>query len=89
MLYDFINNEVLPGTQIVADTFWRTLAEIVERLAPRNRDLLEKRNELQAKIDTWHEDNCGVPFDLEEYRTLLSNIGYLMPEQGDVEVTTA
>ncbi len=86
--FDFITVEVLPGTQVTPDAFWKTLARTVAELGSRNRSLLAKRDFLQAKIDAWHDAHPGVPIDRQEYREFLLEIGYLVPEQGEVEVTT-
>ena len=52
-LYDFINNEAIPGTGIAADKFWAGAEAVINELAPKNRALLAKRDELQAQIDGW------------------------------------
>ncbi len=96
-LYDFINHEALPGTNIDPEKFWEGTASILENLAPKNRDLLLKRDEMQAKIDAWHLDHRGNEIQPDEYETFLREIGYLVPEgeafsiqtKGvDVEVST-
>tara|TARA_R110002020_G_scaffold255539_10_gene469319 strand:- start:371 stop:2527 length:2157 start_codon:yes stop_codon:yes gene_type:complete len=86
-LHDFIVDEALPGTGIEADDFFTALGAAVEELAPRNRALLEKRDQLQDKIDQWHRDN-GAPHDLDVYKDFLKSIGYLLPEGGPVQVST-
>ncbi|WP_157017668.1 malate synthase G [Mesorhizobium xinjiangense] len=87
-LHDFVVEEALPGTGIEATGFWSSLSEIVHDLAPKNRVLLERRDELQARIDQWHRDN-GAPGDLEAYRDFLKEIGYLLPEGEDFAISTA
>ncbi len=87
-LYDFVNDKALPGTGVEQDAFWQSLSEIVHSLAPKNRALLEKRDDLQVKIDQWHQANKGVP-DLSTYKAFLTEIGYLVPDEGGVSVTTA
>jgi len=86
-LYDFANNEALPGTGVDAETFWLKLSEIVHALAPKNRELLKVRDELQAKIDAWHKEN-GAPSDLVAYETFLREIGYLREEGPEFQVST-
>jgi malate synthase len=88
-LYDFINDEALPGTGVAADRFWSALASIIRDLAPRNRALLARRDELQAKIDAWHLGRRGRLFDLAAYKSFLSDIGYLLPEGEDFAASTA
>ncbi|GGA73199.1 malate synthase G [Nitratireductor aestuarii] len=86
-LYDFANNEALPGTGVDAETFWLKLSEIVHALAPKNRELLQVRDDLQAKIDAWHKEN-GAPTDLAAYETFLREIGYLREEGPEFQVST-
>ncbi|MGJ3261035.1 MAG: malate synthase G [Rhodospirillales bacterium] len=88
-LFDFVNGEVLPGIGISAEDFWAKTAEIVSELTPKNRALLEKRAELQAKIDAWHKENRGKPSDLSAYKSFLSDIGYLVEEGDDFSVGTS
>jgi malate synthase len=87
-LFDFVNGEALPGTGVEQDAFWSGLAGLVHDLAPKNRALLARRDDLQAKVDKWHRDN-GAPFDLAVYEKFLRDIGYLLPENGDFQVSTA
>jgi malate synthase len=89
VLHDFVNEEALPGTGVVAERFWSTLAAIIHDLAPRNRTLLATRDELQAKIDAWHLERRGQPFDLTAYKRFLGEIGYLLPEGEDFTASTA
>ena len=88
-LYDFVNGEVLPGTGIQANDFWRGFAGLIEELSPRNAALLRRRDELQSKIDEWHRQNPGPGFDAEKYRVFLAEIGYLVPEKPSFSVSTA
>lgn len=79
----------LPGTGVDAGRFWSGLASLVAELGPRNRALLQRRDELQARIDAWHRERAGRPLDAAAYRTFLEEIGYLLPEGPDFTVTTA
>ena len=88
-LYDFINNEALPGTGVSQEAFWSGFDRLVHGLAPRNRQLLDKREELQRRIDAWYRENHDEPIDLPEYKAMLREIGYLVPEGGDFSATTA
>ncbi|MFO7481631.1 malate synthase G, partial [Oceanibaculum nanhaiense] len=89
VLYDFVNDEVIPATGRKAADVWAGLDAIVHDLAPKNRALLAKRDEMQAKIDGWHRARKGKPFNLAEYKSFLQEIGYLLPEGPDFAVSTA
>lgn len=69
------------------EAFWAGVSAIVHDLGPRNAQLLQQRDELQKSIDAFHQANPGVP-DPTEYRTLLTEIGYLAPDPGAVSITT-
>ena len=87
ILHDFVNTQAIPGTGVDPDAFWAGFSEIFTDLAPRNRELLAERDELQSKIDTWHHEN-PAPIDPAAYKAFLREIGYLVPEPDSVEVTT-
>jgi len=88
-LYDLIAKEIAPGTGITAERFFHGLRHIVRDLAPRNRELLARRDELQAQLDRWHLERRGQPVDAGAYRSFLRDIGYLAAEVDDFTVTTA
>jgi malate synthase len=88
-LYRLVSEEIAPGTGIEAASFWASLGKIVAELAPRNRALLNKRDALQHRIDEWCLGHKGRPFNLNEYKTFLTEIGYLTPEGDDFEASTA
>ena len=88
-LHDFINNEALPGTGISSEAFWSGLDRVIHDLAPRNRELLATRDELQARIDAWYQESEGQPSDLPSFKAVLQEIGYLVPEGGEFTVSTA
>ncbi len=85
-LADFVAAEALAGTGIDEDAFWTAAADIITRLAPRNRDLLETRATLQAAIDRWHRDHPVL--DPDAYRSFLTDIGYLVPDGDPFTITT-
>ena len=88
-LYDFINDEALPGTGIAPETFWSGFDALIHDLAPRNRELLAARDDLQEKIDAWYQEHRDQASDLPAYKAFLREIGYLVPEGGDFTVGTA
>ncbi|MDQ2635605.1 MAG: malate synthase G, partial [Actinomycetota bacterium] len=88
VLYDFINDEALPGTDIDPDTFWSGVDKVVADLTPKNQDLLARRADLQARIDKWHRQRVIEPIDAEAYKDFLIEIGYLAPEPDDFSITT-
>jgi malate synthase len=87
-LYEFINNEVIPGTGIDPENFWAEFAKSVYELAPINRDLIKNREEIQKKIDTWHKNNSGKKFNKDEYVSYLKSIGYIVKEKEDFLINT-
>lgn len=89
VLYDFVNNEALPGTDIDPDSFWAGVDKVVTDLTPKNQDLLNRRDELQAQIDKWHRHRVIEPLDIDAYREFLTEIGYLQPEPDDFTITTS
>jgi malate synthase len=89
VLYDFVNNEALPGTDIDPDSFWAGVDKVVTDLQPQNQELLERRDHLQAQIDKYHRQHVIEPLDPEGYREFLTEIGYLQPEPADFSITTA
>ncbi len=85
-LYRFVADEVAPGTGIEPGHFWQSLGEIIKELAPRNRALLERRDDLQRQIDVWNRERPGRALDVDEQKRFLTEIGYLVPEGPDLEV---
>jgi len=80
VLFRFVNNELLPDTDIDPKKFWEGLDKYAHELAPKNAKLLEFRETLQKKIDDWHRDKKAEKIDIKEYSTFLSEIGYLKKE---------
>ncbi|NNH62635.1 malate synthase G [Rhizobium laguerreae] len=87
VLHDFLVEEVLPGLAVDADRFFADFSAVVHDLAPKNRALLAKRDELQVKIDDWYRRH-GAPVDMDDYQSFLREIGYLLPEGSDFQVST-
>ena len=88
-LYDFVNNEAIPGTGLDADKFWAEFDKIVNDLAPRNRELLAKRGAIQEKMDSWNSEHKGQKLDMAAYKAFLKEIGYLVGEPADFRISTA
>ena len=87
-LYNFVSNEIIPGTSIDKDIFWKGFVSSSNELAKKNKSLLKKRDDLQKSVDTWHVDNKDN-FSLESYKIFLKEIGYLVDEQEDFKIETA
>jgi len=87
-LLDFVNNELLPGTNVTKENFWSGLDKSTHELAPKNRKLLEFRENLQKKIDIWHRDKKGEKIDIKEYSNFLIEIGYLKKEGKKFQIET-
>ncbi|MSU49663.1 MAG: malate synthase G [Opitutus sp.] len=87
-LRDFVRDHAAPGTGIAPEKFWATLAVLVRELGPVLRTRLAERDQLQAKIDAWHQAHPGASFDAVAYRRFLTEIGYLQPEPAAVTVST-
>lgn len=87
-LADFIELEVLPDTGLNSADFWSSFAEIIDNLAPENNQLLKTRDQLQAKIDQWHQTHQGDEFNFEQYKQFLKDINYLVPQVDDFKITT-
>ena len=89
ILFDFINNEVIPGTAINSDEFWIKFAKIVHELAPLNKSLIQKREDIQKKIDAWHKQNKDKELNKKEYTEFLKSISYIAEEKEDFSIETA
>ncbi len=80
VLARFVESEALPGTGVEAEAFWSGFAGLLAQFAPKNRELLAKRETLQGQIDAWHIARRGQPHDHPAYKAFLAEIGYLLPE---------
>ncbi|MEN8935427.1 MAG: malate synthase G [Planktotalea arctica] len=88
ILADFIENEALDGTGVAADTFWAGLSKLTHELGPKNRALLAKSEDIQAKVDAWHIAHRAKDIEQSVYLDFLREIGYLLPEGADFEIET-
>ncbi|MDX0656943.1 malate synthase G [Sinorhizobium medicae] len=87
-LHRFLVEEAMPGTGVDPERFFSAFSDLIHDLGPKNRALLVKRDELQAKLDGWYRDH-GAPVDMDAYEAFLKEIGYLLPEGSDFSVSTA
>ena len=88
-LYQFVNEQVLPGTGLDSAQFWAGFDAIVADLAPKNIALLAERDRLQTELDAWHQAHPGPIADMPAYRAFLEKIGYLVPPPQGTQATTA
>ena len=89
VLFEFINNEVIPGTNINPEDFWNKFETAVHELSPKNKDLIEKRETIQKQIDVWHKKNADENLNKEEYINFLKSISYIVEEKEDFKITTS
>jgi len=88
ILFNFINEELLKDTNISSEKFWKGFDRIVHELAPKNKELIQIREDLQKKIDNWHIERKGNEINLEEYKKFLKEIGYLKEVGFDFKIKT-
>ena len=88
-LYQLVNDEILPGTNVSPDQFWSGFEGLINDLAPINKSLLKKRDDLQAQIDAWHRQNEVSADSFSDYKAFLGEIGYLVPEGEAFNISTA
>ncbi len=86
--YTFVESSVLPGIDIDPSTFWEKLSVLITELAPINKALLRKRDDLQQKIDQWHQENSGELFDFKAYKQFLKAINYIAKDCPDFKIST-
>ena len=87
-LFDFINNEAIPGTGIKIEEFWNNFEKTVHELAPINKNLIEERENIQNKINDWHKQNAGKELNKKEYTKFLKSISYIVEEKDDFSIET-
>ena len=88
VLADFVENKAVLGTGLAADRIWSGLADLLARFVPVNRALLDVREDLQTKIDAWHQSNPGPIGDMAGYTSFLRDIGYLVAEPDPFSIGT-
>ena len=77
VFHEFVETELLPAIGSDSASFWGGVEAIISDLTLENRKLLKLRDELQAKIDQWHQAQQGAPLQHAEYVEFLRGIGYL------------
>jgi malate synthase len=87
-LFDFVNNEIIPGTNIKKEEFWSNFGNVVHELAPINKNLIQKREDIQKKIDDWHKKNKSKELNKNEYLEFLKSISYIVEEKDDFNIET-
>jgi len=87
-IHNLLENQIAPGTGVDPADFWAALESILTDLGPRNRELLAIRDDMQARIDAWHEANPGAGYDAAAYKAFLLELGYLLPEGENFELAT-
>ena len=88
-LIEFVEAKALPGIDISSDDFWKGLSGLVNKLGPKNKELLQKRKDIKQKIDSWHIEQRGKKFDSNNYKSFLKSIDYLVDEGPDFEIETS
>ena len=89
ILYDFVNDEAIHETNINSEEFWKKFSNAIHELSPINKNLIEKREIIQKKIDEWHKSNREKEFSKNEYINFLKSINYLIEEKDDFKIETS
>ena len=88
-LKEFVKDELLPGLNISPEYFWSSFQEILNSFSQKNKELLDKRKDLQEKIDRWHIENKNKDFEIDQYKKFLTDIGYLHPRSNNFSIKTS
>ena len=87
-LHDFLEMEVLPGSMVNPELFWKGFSNLIKNYSPLNKQLLKKRDYLQKEINAWHQNQIGKKINSQVYKSFLLEIGYLMSEGDDFQIET-
>ena len=87
-LKEFVKDELLPGLNISPEYFWSSFQEILNSFSQKNKELLDKRKDLQEKIDRWYIENKNKDFEIDQYKKFLTDIGYLHPRSNNFSIKT-
>ena len=88
-MFEFINNEAIPDTNVDIEEFWSKFSNVVHELSPTNKGLIQKREKIQKNIDEWHKSNKGKEFNKDDYIKFLKSIGYMVKEEDDFLIKTS
>ncbi len=88
-MFEFINNEAIPDTNVDIEEFWSKFSNVVHELSPTNKGLIQKREKIQKNIDEWHKSNKGKEFNKDDYIKFLKSIGYIVKEEDDFLIKTS
>lgn len=88
VLHQAVEKDILPGTNVAPDAFWKALGSVLVEFGPRNEALLRKRDAIQAKIDAYLLENKSKPWDAGKYTAFLTSIGYIVPQGPAFKVET-
>ena len=88
-MFEFINNEAIPDTNVDIQEFWSKFSNVVHELSPTNKGLIQKREKIQKNIDEWHKSNKGKEFNKDDYIKFLKSIGYMVKEEDDFLIKTS
>ena len=87
-LVNFIENEALPNTNVSAERFWNKLELILNQFVPLNQKLLETRNKMKKKIDSFYLENTGKTINQDQYINFLRKINYIVPVGNNFTIET-
>ncbi|MDX5151661.1 MAG: malate synthase G, partial [Acidiferrobacterales bacterium] len=87
-LYELVRDEIAPGTGISDESVWKSFATIIKDLTPKNDALLARRVALEKQINEWHLDHKDQPHDADAYKQFLYDIGYLVEEGENFQIST-
>jgi malate synthase len=87
-LFNFLNEEVLPGTKIDQEQFWKNFSHVVHELSPKNKELIDKREKIQKQIDNWLLAHPKEKFNKDKYTEFLKSISYIVKESDDFKIST-
>jgi len=88
VLLSFVNKELLPGTKISKDHFWKGFNKSIHDLAKKNKELIDTREKIQKSIDSYHLEKKGKKINLKDYKNFLKKINYLKQNGPNFKIQT-